>query len=533
MTMVGQTIGKYQVQERVGRGGMGTVYRAVDGTLHRDVAIKVLNAELNDPEVARRFRAEAVIVARLNHPGIATIYELVQHDGQWLMVMEFVRGETIERMAGRLGTLPPARAADICIQVLEALAHAHRMGVVHRDLKPANLMLTETGALKVMDFGIARVAGSEHLTRAGFMLGTPAFMAPEQVQGREIDARTDLYAVGVVFHHLITAKLPFRGETPMALAESRLHEQPTPVREHRSNLPDWVDQVAARALARTPADRFQTAEAFRDALQRGLAGLPIDYLPSDDLPPELVATLAPGAARVPTATGSERPVAAVPFHLRRVAGLPMVPAAAAAGLALVVVTSFWLLSGSRSTALNPTTAQAAPVVPAEPPVSPPASVPEPLATPPESPPADAPTVAATSKPRVPRDALVTFGDLSYLTITGQSAAGEDAALYIGGGQISVMSRPSGATLATMRYPDVRASYARARTPRWDPALPGPTANLDLPGGFPGLRGASHWLVLQSPTTHAVLSLPDAEWSRVLDVIAQRTGRPVARPERQP
>ena len=159
--MIGQTIGKYQILDRIGRGGMGTVYRAVDETLHRDVAVKVLNAELNDPEVGKRFRAEAVTIARLNHPGIATIYELVEHDGQWLMVMEFVRGETLESMITRLGPLSPQRATDLCTQTLEALAHAHAMGVVHRDLKPANLMITESGAIKVMDFGISSLLAPE------------------------------------------------------------------------------------------------------------------------------------------------------------------------------------------------------------------------------------------------------------------------------------------------------------------------------------------------------------------------------------
>jgi len=180
--MIGQTIGKYRVEERIGRGGMGTVYRAVDETLHREVAVKVLNAELNDPEIARRFRAEAVTVARLSHPGIATIYELFQHDGQWLMIMEFVRGETLERLVTRAGPLPVQRAAEFCMQALAALSHAHGLGVVHRDLKPANLMINDMGVVKVMDFGIARVSGSEHLTNAGFMMGTPArvveFRAP-------------------------------------------------------------------------------------------------------------------------------------------------------------------------------------------------------------------------------------------------------------------------------------------------------------------------------------------------------------------
>ena len=182
--MVGQNVGKYRVLDKIGRGGMGTVYKAVDETLHREVAIKVLNAELNDPEVAKRFRSEAITVARLSHPGIATIYELFEHGSEWLMVMEFVRGETLENMIARMGPLSAQRAAEFCMQALAALAHAHSMGVVHRDLKPANLMVTENGTIKVMDFGIARVSGGEHLTNAGFMMGTPSYMAPEQVPRR-------------------------------------------------------------------------------------------------------------------------------------------------------------------------------------------------------------------------------------------------------------------------------------------------------------------------------------------------------------
>src|SRR4029450_5965942 len=165
--MVGTQVGKYRVLARVGRGGMGTVYRALDETLHRDVALKILNTDLNDPSVRRRFHAEAVAIARLNHPGIATIFELFEDDGRWLMAMEFVRGENLEDFVTRAGAAPVDRATDIITQTLVALAHAHGMGVVHRDLKPANLMLTEAGRVKTMDFGIARVAGAEHLTSAG------------------------------------------------------------------------------------------------------------------------------------------------------------------------------------------------------------------------------------------------------------------------------------------------------------------------------------------------------------------------------
>jgi serine/threonine-protein kinase len=288
--MLGQNVGKYRVLERIGRGGMGTVYRALDETLHRDVAIKVLNAELNDPEVARRFRAEAITVARLSHPGIATIYELFQNDDQWLMVMEFVRGETLEHMVDRLGPLSPQRTAELTMQALGALAHAHSMGVVHRDLKPANIMITESGAIKIMDFGIARVAGTEHLTSAGFMMGTPAYMAPEQVMGEEIDARADLYAMGVVFYRLATAKLPFKGDTPFAMAQSQVNDPPTPIGMIRSDLPGWVPQLMGRALAKNREDRFQSANEFQEALGRCLAGLPMRSEHAAAAPTELLLT---------------------------------------------------------------------------------------------------------------------------------------------------------------------------------------------------------------------------------------------------
>jgi serine/threonine-protein kinase len=276
--MIGQQVGKYQILDRVGRGGMGTVYRAIDQVLQREVAIKALNAELNDAEVSKRFRAEAVTVARLNHPGIATIYELFEHEGQWLMVMEFVRGETLEHMVDRMGSLTPQRSAEFCMQALTALAHAHSLGVVHRDLKPANLMVTDNGTIKIMDFGIARVSGSEHLTGAGFMMGTPAYMSPEQVMGHEIDSRADLYSMGVVFYRLSSGKLPFKGDTPFAMAHSQVHDPPTPIGLQRSDLPAWADQVVARALAKDREQRFQSAVEFYEAFSRCLAGLPMTTL---------------------------------------------------------------------------------------------------------------------------------------------------------------------------------------------------------------------------------------------------------------
>ena len=278
--MIGKTVGKYRVIDRLGRGGMGTVYKAVDETLDREVAIKVLNPELGESDVLKRFRAEAVTLARLNHPGIATLYELHRQGEDLLMVMEFVRGETFHDLSERLGPIAPPQAAHLCMQVLDALAHAHRAGVVHRDLKPANLMVTDTGTVKVMDFGIARVLGAEHFTYGGYMMGTPAFMAPEQVLGREVDGRSDLYAVGVVLYRLLSAQLPFDGDTAVAIIQKQVSEAPKPITHFRPDLPAWCTGIIERALQKAPSARFQSAEQFRAALQSAVQPQTLGELPT-------------------------------------------------------------------------------------------------------------------------------------------------------------------------------------------------------------------------------------------------------------
>jgi len=271
--MIGKTIGKYRIVGQLGRGGMGTVYKAVDETLDREVAIKVLNPELADTKIMKRFRAEATTLAKLNHPEIATIYELFQADNDLLLVMEYVRGETLESICVRLGALPAESAASVTDKVLSALEHAHCLGIVHCDIKPANVMVTEHGGVKIMDFGTARVRGAKYGTLDGYMMGTPAYMSPEQVLGQELDARADLYAVGIVLYRLLTAKLPFEADTAIAVAQKQIAEAPAPLHSHREDLPDWCDSMLQRALAKSPGERFQTAEEFREALRKatGLA----------------------------------------------------------------------------------------------------------------------------------------------------------------------------------------------------------------------------------------------------------------------
>jgi len=289
--MIGTTVGKYRIVDKLGRGGMGTVYKAVDETLDREVAIKVLNPDLTDSDVLKRFRGEAVTLARLNHPGIATIFELHQQQDDLLMVMEFVRGETFHDLSDRLGPVAPPQAAHLCMQVLDALGHAHRAGVVHRDLKPANLMIAESGAVKVMDFGIARVLGSEHFTHGGYMMGTPAYMAPEQVLGREIDGRADLYSVGVVLYRLLSGRLPFSADTAISMVQMQISEAPTPIASFKPDLPEWCTTIVERALAKSPSDRFQTAEEFRTALLSAVTPQALGEMPTlaTPTPPGLIA----------------------------------------------------------------------------------------------------------------------------------------------------------------------------------------------------------------------------------------------------
>ena len=563
--MVGQQVGKYRVLARVGRGGMGTVYRAVDETLQRDVALKILNTDLNDPSVDRRFQAEAVAVARLNHPGIATIFELFEHDGRWLMAMEFVRGENLEDLVTRAGPLPVDRSSDLVTQALLALSHAHGMGVVHRDLKPANLMLTEAGRIKVMDFGIARVAGSEHLTSAGLRMGTPAYMSPEQVMGHEIDARTDLYAMACVLYFLLTAKLPFEGASALDQAQARLQGEPIPIQMVRGDVPDWMVEVLARAMARDPAGRHQTADAFREALRRGAAGLALD---APAVPPP--AAMGTGSIGERMASGS-LPFAGPPTRERQddqatrvlssaalkgattasTVPIPSTPPAAAratsgrakfwigasSAAAAAIAATIWIQSHRDTVPLPgppppPPAATAPESAPVPPPVvsSPPAAAQPPLAGAPAvapSPTAPAPSARGRRGAPVP-DPAIEFSDLKWLRVTGRRGEDVDAVLRLGNGLLVVAPRRGDEVSAP--YKDVlAATFVKDRDPRWALNFPSPPANLDLPGGLFGRRSARNWLVLQGAAWYLIVTLPDDQVEPVLVAIADRTRVKIDRP----
>jgi serine/threonine-protein kinase len=269
--MIGTRIDHYEVVAKLGEGGMGAVYRGVDVLLERDVALKFLRPELAcQPELVERFRAEAVTLARLNHPNIATLYGMALHGSDLFMVMEYVPGETLEAVVRRSGRLDPFQAIRIGIDVAQALEYAHRAGVIHRDIKPANLILTPGGAIKVTDFGIARVFGAARQTRLGYVVGTLAYMAPEQIMperfgGQEVDGRADLYALGIVLYETLTGRVPFDAMSDYSLMRAQVEEPPAPPGTLAA-VPNALEVVVLRALAKAPAERFGNAGELRDAL---------------------------------------------------------------------------------------------------------------------------------------------------------------------------------------------------------------------------------------------------------------------------
>jgi serine/threonine-protein kinase len=254
------------VVDRIAAGGMGEVFLARDAVLEREVAIKVLHRQLaSDGGFVDRFRREARAAAGLSHPNIVAVFDWGAVDGIYYMVMEYARGQSAREILNAEGLLAPAQAADILIQVLSALDHAHRQGIVHRDIKPENVMVTREGVVKVADFGLARAYADAQITEAGTVTGTVQYLAPEQLQGEPADPRTDLYSLGVVAYELLTGRLPFTGETPMAIAYKHLHERvPAPSSSNPAvppGLDGWVSSMTEKERELRPES---AAEARRD-----------------------------------------------------------------------------------------------------------------------------------------------------------------------------------------------------------------------------------------------------------------------------
>lgn len=274
--MIGRTIQNYHVEELLGEGGMGTVYRGTDTLLRRPVAIKMLHPHLlKDSTFMERFRNEAVLSAQLNHPNVATLYNLLHDRTDNLMVMELVDGFTIERLLTKHGKLSLETTFRIIVQALDGLQHAHNKGILHRDIKPANLMLTHEGGVKLMDFGIARLVGSQRLTRADRVVGTLEYMAPELLNGAEPSVQSDLYAMGVLMYEMLSGKMPFEPTTESTLITQILTKKPIPIRNRTADLPRSVEEILDKLLQKKPEKRFDKASDLKYALLSVVSAGPI------------------------------------------------------------------------------------------------------------------------------------------------------------------------------------------------------------------------------------------------------------------
>ena len=278
--LLGQTVGHYRIAERIGAGGMGEVYLATDITAGREAALKFLpSCFTGDPERLRRFQQEARAVVGLNHPNIVTVYEVGADGAHHYIASELIAGETLRQRLTR-GPMVATEAVDVAIQLGSALAAAHTAGVVHRDVKPENIMLRADGYVKVLDFGIAKlaepeapltmeeqaVAGLFH-THLGAIVGTIRYMSPEQALGRSVDQRTDIWGAGAVLYEMVTGRAPFSGELPPEVVKSILETEPAPLMSHAGETSGELQEIVSRALRKEPADRFQSAHELVEALK--------------------------------------------------------------------------------------------------------------------------------------------------------------------------------------------------------------------------------------------------------------------------
>src|SRR6266496_451793 len=278
-TLTGETFGSYQVLSQLGRGGMGEVYLAFDKELKRKVALKFLHCDLiGDKRRLRRFKQEARAASALNHPNILTVFEVGEIGGRQFLATEFVEGQTLREVMN-LGQMKLGQVFDIAVQIASALSVAHAVGIIHRDIKPENIMLRDDGIVKVLDFGLAKVqtgssavdtqAATRRLleTAPGTVMGTVAYMSPEQVRGLEVDARSDIWSLGVVLYELVAGRKPFEGETSNHVSVAILEKEPPPLSESPRQVPAELHRIVHNALAKNPANRYQTTRDFKTDLK--------------------------------------------------------------------------------------------------------------------------------------------------------------------------------------------------------------------------------------------------------------------------
>jgi serine/threonine-protein kinase len=281
MAVTGDTLidsvfdGRYRIIRKLGAGGMANVYLAEDQELGRRVAIKILDGRhAADNSFIERFRREAKNAAGLSHPNIVSIYDRGEAEGTYYIAMEYLSGRSLKELIVSRGPTPIRIAIDYTRQMLAALGFAHRNGIVHRDIKPHNVVVDADGRLKVTDFGIAR-SGASQMTEVGSIIGTAQYLSPEQARGAPVDQRSDVYSVGIVLYEMLTGRVPFTGDTPLEIAMKHLNEVPVPPSEKRPDVPEDLDYIVLRALAKDPEDRYQTAEEMDSDLARVQRGLSV------------------------------------------------------------------------------------------------------------------------------------------------------------------------------------------------------------------------------------------------------------------
>jgi serine/threonine-protein kinase len=458
-----QRIGDYEILGELGRGGMGKVYRVRNVISDRIDAMKVLLPDLlGSQELAARFQREIKVLAALNHPNIAALRTALTADNQLVMIMEYVDGQTLSKRL-RHGPIATADAIAYIDQVLDALDFAHRQHVVHRDVKPSNMMLTPAGAVKLMDFGIARAQGDQTLTAADTTTGSLGYMSPEQVNGKPTDGRSDLYSVGISLYEMVTGQLPFQADSNFAVMLAHLNEQPKPPIELQPGLPPGLNAIILKSISKEPADRFQTADEFRQALKSlmgvqtssraattvGTAAIPAAAagmaaaMPAaartpnagaganhadtmlDTKTPSLPPPIAPHVAAAAPRNAAARTGFGHPFMFVALGGVLVIAALVGTGLYLGKAEAGPDRAGTAGASAAP--ASVAPAAAPESAVTPNPAATSPVAAPPAMPAPASPLVAPQATPAVANDVAVT-GQKQPASITPRTLAVESNAV---------------------------------------------------------------------------------------------------------